>query len=143
MLGLGFQIGGQRYALSCRQVLEVVPLAHVRPLPTAPPHLVGVMVYRGASVPVIDLCILLTGKPAVVRLSTRIIVASADGQTLGLIGEHVTEVVEIEESQLEDPGVELANAPYLGRVFRDELGMTQLIEMKPLTTGVGMLTGGA
>ena len=140
MLGLGFQIGGQRYAVSCRQVLEVVPMAHVRPLPSAPAHLVGVMVYRGASVPVIDLCILMTGKPAVARLSTRIIVASCDGQTLGLIGEHVTEVVEIEEDQLEDPGIDLAPAPYLGRVFRDELGLTQMIEVKPLTRGAGMLT---
>jgi len=139
VLGLGFQVGGQRYALSCRQVLEVVPLAHVRPLPTAPPHLVGVMVYRGASVPVIDLCILLIGTPATVRLSTRIIVASHEGRTLGLIGEHVTEVVEIDEHHLEDPGVELRRAPWLGRVFRDELGLTQLIEMTSLTSA-GMLT---
>jgi chemotaxis-related protein WspB len=139
VLGLGFQVGGQRYALSCRQVLEVVPMAHVRPLPTAPPHLVGVMVYRGASVPVIDLCILLTGTPAISRLSTRIIVASHEGQTLGLIGEHVTEVVEIDEALLEDPGVELRRAPWLGRVFRDELGLTQLIDMKPLGNA-GLLT---
>ncbi len=132
MLGLGFRVGGQRYALSCRQVLEVVPLATVRPLPTAPAHLVGVMVYRGASVPVIDLCILLTGTPAVARLSTRIIITSHDGQTLGLIGEHVTEVVDIDEAKLEDPGVALHAAPWLGRVFRDELGLTQLLDMKPL-----------
>lgn len=139
MLGLGFQVGGQRYALSCRQVLEVVPLAHVRPLPGAPPHLVGVMVYRGMSVPVIDLCILLIGTPAVARLSTRIIVASNEGQTLGLIGEHVTEVVQIDEAKLEDPGVELTRSPWLGRVFRDDAGLTQLLEMKPLATA-GMLT---
>ena len=50
-----FRLEGQRYALHLSQVERVVPMVAVSPLPHTPAVVVGVINYRGAVVPVLDL----------------------------------------------------------------------------------------
>ena len=50
-----FALGGARYAVELRWVREVVTLAYVTPVPTAPPAIAGAVNVRGTVTPVIDL----------------------------------------------------------------------------------------
>ena len=71
MLAVLFRVSGCAYALPCRSVLEIVPLLPLREAQQAPIWFAGTFAYRGALVPVIDACQLLSGQPCVKRLSSR------------------------------------------------------------------------
>ena len=73
MLFLICQSENERYAVPCDRVVEVLPLVPVHRVASPCPALAGVLQYRGVTVPVIDLCLLTSGRPAAARLSTRII----------------------------------------------------------------------
>jgi chemotaxis-related protein WspB len=132
VLGLAFQIGGQRYVLLCKDVIEVVPMARLRRVPTAPAHVAGLFTYRGAHTPVVDLCQLITGTPAAPRLSSRIVVTRHGARQLGLAAERVTEAITIDEHDLKEATLRLDGAPWLGRMLRDRDGLTQLIDVAAL-----------
>jgi len=80
MLFLVFQLNDDRYALDVSQVVEVLPLVRIRKMLRSPPGIAGTINYRGAHVPVVDLSELALGRPAALRLSTRIILANCSEQ---------------------------------------------------------------
>ena len=137
MLLLHFLIGGDRYALDCRDVREVVPLATLRDIPKAPESIAGLLRYRGHVVPVIDLCVLAGRGPAPRILSTRIIIArfaDQDGaeRTLGLIAERVVDAGRPPEEPPEPSGIAIREAPYLGDVISGPEGITQFLRVSDL-----------
>ena len=86
MLYLLFSLGTQRYAVPAKRVVEVLPLVEVRQIPRSPAGVAGLFNYRGQLVPLIDLCELVVGLPAIPWLSTRILLVSDCGEKLyGLI----------------------------------------------------------
>lgn len=136
MLVLVIQIGSDRYALDARQVREVVPAIALRAVPHAPAEVAGLATWRGQVAPVIDLVRLLHGVPCPSRMSSRVVVvdyATADGKRpLGLLAEQITDVDRIDEKAVEEPGVTIPTAKYLGRVFQTNSGLVQLVEVKAL-----------
>lgn len=130
MLFLTFQLGRDRYAIEANRVLEVLPLLALKPLPQAPSGVAGIFNLRGQPVPAIDLNELSFGRPAGERLTTRIIVvehtdAAGRNYPLGLIAEYVTQTLRKEPKDFVNPGVTLAQAPYLGPVLMDLEGPIQ------------------
>ena len=137
MLFLLFQLGEDRYALEAGRVAEVLPLVAVTAIPQAPEGVAGLLNYRGAPVPAIDLSQLTIGRPARRRLNTRVILVhlpEADGETrlLGLIAERVTETVRRDPADFVTSGVTSDRAPYLGRVATDERGLVHWIDVEKL-----------
>jgi chemotaxis signal transduction protein len=57
-----FALGPDRYAVELRWVRDVFTLGHVTPVPHAPAALAGVVNYRGAIMPVLDVEALLDGE---------------------------------------------------------------------------------
>ena len=132
MLFLLFQLGKERYALPANRVVEVVPLLDLKHLPQAPKGVAGIFNYRGRPVPAVDLCALTVGQSASERFSTRIIIVNyPDGHgtnhLLGLIAEHVTEMLRKDANDFLDPGVKLNEAPYLGPILMDDKSPVQWI----------------
>lgn len=137
MLFLQFQLGDDRYVLDASQVAEVLPLLDLKHIPRSPPGLTGVFNYRGTVVPVVDLCELALNRPAQERLSTRIIIAhyadaAGAARLLGLIAERVTEAMRREPGEFASTGVTLSEAPYLGAIASDGVGLVQWIDVKTL-----------
>lgn len=85
--------GDKEHAIDSRNVIEIVPLVELEPPEPGKPFWAGRMSYHGQTIPVIDLCVLLTGNPCQKKFSTRIIVVQLQSQTLGLIGENVTDLI--------------------------------------------------
>lgn len=81
MLHLILQIAGARYALDTTAVIEVLPLVCVQSLAPPVPGVAGVMDYRGAMVPVVDLSLRFAGPPTVPRLGTRLILVATPGSS--------------------------------------------------------------
>src|SRR6266566_1593541 len=130
MLFLLFHLGSDRYALEAGKIAEVLPLVGFKKIPQAPLGVAGVFNYRGTPVPAIDLTQLSVGRPAPLRLSTRLVLAhcstAAGGvRLLGLIAERATEMMRREPSEFVSAGVNSDAAPYLGPVGTDTRGLIQ------------------
>ena len=137
MLFLLFELGHERYALDVRQVAEVLPLLAIKPIPQAHAAVAGVMNFRGAPVPVIDVSQLTLGRPAERRLSTRIVLvhypdAAGGTRLLGLIAERATQTLRRERADFVPSGVTSTGAPYLGPVAADPRGLLQWIDVTTL-----------
>ena len=136
MLNLLFHLGDDRYALASEQIVEVIPVVLLRPLPKAPEYVAGLFNYRGAVVPVIDLCRLIAGRPARSFLSTRLILVQYENHLLGLVAEAVTEAAQVEQEAFVDTGLQVDHAPYLGKVAVAgyEKGLLQAVRVEHLLT---------
>lgn len=145
MQAVVFQVGEERFAIDTTSITEVVPCIPARAVPAAPEALVGVIEYRGAVVPVLDLCRLFGAGACPVRLSSRILVCdldasgvrwggdAADRPLLGVLAENVTRVTTLDpEAPGSHPGPQTEGIGGLGRIFRDGDGLLQLVEVQEL-----------
>jgi chemotaxis-related protein WspB len=137
MLFLVFHLGQDRYAIEATAVVEILPLVNVKQIPQAAAGVVGIFVYHGTPVPLIDLGELALGESSRRRMSTRIILVNypvGPGRTclLGLIAEQVTETMRRNEADFSDAGVAIANNTYLGPVTIDAGGIVQRIDIRNL-----------
>ena len=145
MQAVVFQVGAERFAIDTTSITEVIPCIPARPVPAAPKALVGVIEYRGAVVPVLDLCRLFEVGDCPVRLSSRILVCdldasgvrwggdAADRPLLGVLAENVTRVTTLDpEAPGSHPGPSTEGFSGLGRIFRDGDGLLQLVEVNDL-----------
>jgi chemotaxis-related protein WspB len=149
MLALAFHIGPDRFALACADVVEVVPHVALRAVPRAPATVAGTFTYRGAVVPVIDLCLLVAGVACPARLSSRIMVVrfepqSGDQRLLGLLAERVIDTIMLDAGTAVPTGIQVPDAPYLGEVYFEAGATVQLLRVERLVHGPlhGLVLGG-
>ena len=155
MLLLILKAGANRYAIDIVRVIELVPRVELRAIPYAPPFLTGLLSYRGKVIPVIDLGLLLDGTSCRDCLSTRIILindspgdqnrganqARSSDETvghstanpapemrlLGLIGEQVSDLLDVRSDQVVPAPVQIPRAPFLDAIVQTDAGIIQLI----------------
>lgn len=136
MLFLQFQLGGDRYLLDVRDVVEVLPPLAVKQLPRAPEAVRGLVDYHGESVPLLDLSRLAGGAGAPPRLSTRIVLVTLDvdgaPKLLGLLAERVTDTLRLAPEAFRDAGVAVPEARYLGPVATTPDGLVQWVRVDAL-----------
>jgi len=147
MLALLFHIGGIRYIIRSDRVREIAPMVALKDVPHSPAYFSGYFNYRGAIVPVIDLCQLIQNAPCRMRLSTRIILVDyrrkAASHILGLIAERVTEAVKKTEDAFVSTGIRSRKAPYLGGIVMEGDEMIQCLELDRLPDCIDFLPDSA
>jgi chemotaxis-related protein WspB len=132
MLSLLFSLGDSVYAIPARSVVEVVPHVALRPLPGAPPWVIGLLAYRGRALPVVDLARKLFGVACESsRLSSRIVVVeAADGRRCGILTERVSDVRHI---SLEDgTPAELDRERHVAATVLERGQMIQLLDVSAI-----------
>jgi len=102
-----FKLGNELFAIGVAQVREVLEVAQITRVPTAPAYMRGVVNVRGQATPVVDFR-LKFGLPSVPdTVHTRIIVMELelDGEAtvLGGIADSVHEVIEFEPGSIDPP----------------------------------------
>lgn len=138
VLYLLFHLAGQRFALDVREVVEVMPLRVLKPIAQAPHWVAGILAHRAVLVPVIDIGALAFGKAASQRTSTRLVLvhyradAARPALQLGLILEQATDTLRCQPDEFQPYGLDNADAPYLGPVRQDALGLLQRIQVDDL-----------
>ncbi|MBD8095828.1 purine-binding chemotaxis protein CheW [Pseudomonas fluorescens] len=139
-LFLVFHIGSERFALKATEVVEVLPRLPLKPIAQAPVWVAGIFAHRGALVPVIDLSALTFGTVAHARTSTRLVLVNYQPQPwsqarwLGLILEQATDTLRCDPAEFHPYGLDNRQAPYLGPVREDALGLMQWIGVAELLT---------
>ncbi|AZE87935.1 chemotaxis protein CheW [Pseudomonas orientalis] len=139
-LFLVFHIASERFALKATEVVEVLPRLPLKPIAQAPVWVAGIFAHRGALVPVIDLSALTFGTAAQARTSTRLVLVNYQPQPwsqarwLGLILEQATDTLRCDPAEFQPYGLDNRQAPYLGPVREDALGLMQWIGVAELLT---------
>ena len=137
MLLLTFYIGSERYSLSAKDIVEILPLTKLKKIPKAPEFILGLLDYRGTPSPIIDLCKLIEARSCNKVLSSRIIMlnyidSSNHSHILGITAEKVTETLNVNLDDFHSSGVSPQETPFLGSIANTEHGMIQLVEIKHL-----------
>jgi len=116
-----FFVDEDRYVISAKDVVEIIPVVALKKVPMLPDYAAGLMNYHGCQVPVIDFCHLLLNRACRKKLSTRIILVTrsentGESMTLGFMVEKATETLIIDESLYSPPVMRNPDAPTNGAI---------------------------
>ncbi len=111
---LRMAVGEDRYAVELLRVQEVVRISPLIAIRGTPPSLLGVMNLRGRVVPVHDLGLWLRRSAVVQTDLSRIVVLEHHDELAGLLVTSVTDVVTLEDAQIEPLALNMRNRIGLG-----------------------------
>lgn len=139
MLFLLFHSGNQKYALAAAQVIAVVPRVPLRSVPGAPDTVSGLLLYRGAALPVLDFNRLCGRSPCPDRLSTRIMILpyqnrAGNKRPIGVMAEAVTRAVEKDTADFKAAGLAVKTTPFLGPLASDRQELIQRVQPDQLVS---------
>jgi purine-binding chemotaxis protein CheW len=97
---LSFTVGSEEYALDAHHVLEIRHLEPLKPVPSAPAFVKGVIELRGAAVPIVDLRTLLGAADDEPQQPAAVMVIHMHGGTVGMIVDAVSGLVELAPDQI-------------------------------------------
>ena len=82
--GVGYRVGGRHLVSDFREVVEIVPMPPITPVPGAQPWLLGVGNLRGNLFPVVDLKYFLEGQRTVQQEGHRVLIMRQAGGDVAL-----------------------------------------------------------
>ena len=77
--GVGYRVGQRRLASGFNEVVEILPMPQVTPVPGSQPWMLGVANVRGNLLPTVDLKQFLEGERTVVHESQRVLIVRQPG----------------------------------------------------------------
>lgn len=96
---LQFRLGARWYAMSIQNVLEVLHLVAITPIPDAPPDVLGVITLRDEVMRVIDLRVRFGINEPQLSLNTPLLAVSAGGEQAALVVDEVDNVIQVTDIQ--------------------------------------------
>lgn len=99
---LSFFLGKEEYAIEILKVQEIIGLMPITPVPKMPDYIRGVLNLRGKIVPVMDLRTRFNFEQVEDTTETCIIVLQENRYQMGVVVDKVSEVADIQGSQIED-----------------------------------------
>ena len=137
MLYLLFYLDKDRYVIRATDINEIVPLVKLTRIPKTPDYVAGMFNYRGTAVPVIDMRRLANSPSFRNIMSTRVILvnyrtAFNESHVLGLIVEHVTDMVHLDDDSFVEQVVNTNESTYMSEVLTDQSGVIQRIDVEKI-----------
>jgi len=96
-----FRLNEEIYGINVMLVQEVLRVTEIAPVPGAPNYVIGIINLRGNVVTVIDTRMRFGLPPKEMDDSTRIVIIEAENQTVGIVVDSVSEVVDIYSNEIE------------------------------------------
>ena len=96
-----FRLDEEVYGINVMLVQEVLRITDIAPVPGAPNYVVGIINLRGNVVTVIDTRMRFGLPPKETDDATRIVIIETEHQTVGIIVDSVSEVVDIYSNEIE------------------------------------------
>jgi purine-binding chemotaxis protein CheW len=100
---LGFRLDGEEYGVSIRAVKEIIRPAEITPIPRSPADVLGLISLRGTIVPILDVRQRLGLPVREMGPKSRIVVVVVESGPVGMVVDHVTEVISANPDALEPP----------------------------------------
>jgi purine-binding chemotaxis protein CheW len=99
---LTFRLGGERFALPLADLVRVLTVTELVPLPGARPPLTAVAPWRGGLLPVLDLRLLGGGARGIADL-TRILVIGGNSTAAGILAERIDDIEYLDPERIRPP----------------------------------------
>jgi chemotaxis signal transduction protein len=131
---LTFGIEKETYAIDLLNVMEIIRLIQITPIPETFNFIKGIINLRGKIIPVMDIRMRFALEEKPYEDRTCIIVVSVEGASMGLIVDHVSEVLEIPENRMENvSGVSASEAQrFVKMVGKMDSGVKIILDTKEL-----------
>ena len=100
---LTFVLNGEEYGIEIRHVTEIIGIQNITEVPDMPHYIKGVINLRGKVIPVMDVRLRFSVKEREYDDRTCIIVINIDEQSVGMIVDRVSEVLDIPKNDVEPP----------------------------------------
>lgn len=100
---LTFSLADEDYGIEIRYVIEIIGIQKITKVPNLPIFIKGVINLRGKVIPVMDVRARFALPARDYDERTCIMVVNIDGEAMGLVVDHVNEVADIPEAQVEPP----------------------------------------
>lgn len=100
---LTFVIDKQYYAFPIKDIIEIIEVQSITPVPEFPTYAKGIINLRGRIIPIIDVRLRFRKEEADYTERTCIIVVSILEKEVGFIVDTVDEVIDIDDSDISDP----------------------------------------
>jgi len=120
---VAFLLDGQQFAVHLSSVEGVVRIVEITPLPKAPDIVSGIINYKGAIIPVMNVRRRCTIQEREIELSDQLIIANTAQRTVALHVDHVSGVIERLQDHIIDAKAILPELPYIEGVIKLEDGM--------------------
>ncbi|MBN1824088.1 MAG: chemotaxis protein CheW [Endomicrobiales bacterium] len=129
-----FDLANEEYGIAITQVQEIIRHSDITRIPGMPNFIEGVINLRGRIIPVIDLRKRFGLDLKAVSEETRIVVADAGDQTIGLVVDSVSEVINLTKDQIDPipPTISAIDADYLSGVGKLEKRIVVLLDLAKL-----------
>jgi purine-binding chemotaxis protein CheW len=142
---LTFHLAGHTYGLPVADVVQIIEMSTITPLPQLPPALKGIINFHGQMVPVMDLRRRFGLPDQSYGLHTPIILVNLAGQILGVVVDEVEAVLEQVSTDQNDSQARLATQilnnralvteqPVVSQLVRANRQLVPLLEVKALLT---------
>lgn len=132
------KLGQESYGIKIDYVDNIVRIPRITRVPKSQPYYVGVINLRGEVVPVMSLRRRFGMEDDVYVGATRIIIIKLEDQSLvGMIVDEVKEVVNLNETTIENPNFKLSeeNAVYLAGIGKDKDSLISLLDIESVVKG--------
>lgn len=96
-----FRLDAEVYGINVMLVQEVLRITDIAPVPGAPSYVIGIINLRGNVVTVIDTRMRFGLPPRDFDDATRIVIIETENQTVGIVVDSVSEVVDIYSNEIE------------------------------------------
>lgn len=119
-----FSLGDEMYGVDIYRVREIIRVPAITRVPRAPEYVEGVINLRGGVIPVIDLRKRFGMEKGEESAERRIVVSELGNQTVGMVVDGVSEVLEVDEAEIDPPSeyVMTVDSQYItGIVKREKL----------------------
>jgi purine-binding chemotaxis protein CheW len=100
---LGFRLDGEEYCVWIRSIKEIIRPPEITPIPRSPADILGLISLRGTIVPIFNIRRRLGLPSGNGGPKSRIVVVVLDAGPVGLVVDHVTEVISMNPDALEPP----------------------------------------
>lgn len=131
-----FRLDNEVYGVNVMQVQEVLRVSDIAPVPGAPGYVMGIINLRGRVVTIIDTRMRFGLAPREIDDATRIVIIETAGQTVGIVVDSVSEVIDVYSDQIETaPNVgNDESARYIEGVVSRQDELLILIDLNKLLT---------
>ena len=100
---VSFRLSNEEYGLDIMKVQEIILMGEITEIPEVPDYLCGLINLRGKVIPIVDLRKRFGLDAAGSSEQSRIIVLNSSRHTFGIVVDAVSEVLRIEQGQIEPP----------------------------------------
>lgn len=129
-----FSLADEVYGVDIYKVREIIRVPAITRVPRTPEHVVGVINLRGGVIPVLDLRKRFGLPPGEEDDERRIVVAELGNQTVGVIVDGVSEVLEVDTADIDPPSEYVASVDtqYITGIVKTADKLIILLELENL-----------